>query len=197
MTSVVGFFICPFFGIVSNYLSRTNERVSIMKGHRRVKVYEDNGIVRDTEVFLPQIRDLIGFLQGVWDLNMYADCIKGNSKFGDVDASTEVCGHTLHIEFKRSYDDMNHGQIVKAIRQARHSNITTLFVFGMTNRPTHYIRFSPFELNGTGLRETNTADLKQVIKTWANWAEQNSVVTKLQHARDFEVARRYVKRKKK
>lgn len=167
-----------------------------MKGHRRIKVYEDNGKIKDTEVYLPQIRDLVGFLEGVWDLNMYASCIEGTSKFGDVDGSTEVCGHTLHIEFKRSYDDLNSGQIVKAIRQARYSDITTLFVFGMTNRPTGYIRFSPFELEGTGLRETNVADLRKVIKTWATWAKEESRVSKRQHSKDFEIAKRYTNKKK-
>lgn len=166
-----------------------------MIGHRRVKVYEDNGSVRDTDVFLPQIRDVIGFLQGVWDLNMYADCIEGASKFGDVDASTEVHGHTLHIEFKRSYDDLNNGQVVKAIRQARYSNITTLFVFGETNRPTHYIRFSPLDLNGTGLRETNVTELRKVIKAWATWAKENSLVSRQQHMADFRTAKQYVKKK--
>ena len=41
-----------------------------MIGHRRVKVWEDNGDVKETELYLPNIKDIIGFLNGTWDLKM-------------------------------------------------------------------------------------------------------------------------------
>lgn len=166
-----------------------------MLGHRRIKVEEDNGTTRTTEVFLPQIRDVVGFLNGVWDLNIYADCIDGSSKLGDVDGSTEIYGHTLHIEFKRSFDNVNAGQLVKAVRQARHSNITTLFVFGETNRPNSYMIFTPTNLEGSGLKKGNVVQIRKILKEWSKWAKKNSLVTGKTEREDWAIAKRYMEKK--
>jgi hypothetical protein len=161
-------------------------------GYRKIKIYEDNGNVNETEVYLPQIRNIVGFLQGVWDLNMYAGCFEGNNKLGDVDASIELYGHTLHIEFKRESKDLNAGQVVKAVRQARHSNITTMFVFGETNRPKEYLTFTPDNLQGSGIQQTNVMEFSKMLKQWGEWAKENSVIKHTD--RDWDIARHYVRK---
>ena len=147
-----------------------------MAGRRHVKVTEENGKVYEADVYLPQIRNIIGFLNGTWDLNPYADCFQGKSKLGDVDASIELFGHTMVVEFKRDRTALNQGQIVKAIRQAKFSNITTFFVFGDTNRPVEFLRFSPNCIKGTGYIKTDVTGLRKAFKAWAGWAERNSLI---------------------
>ncbi|MDR7207581.1 hypothetical protein [Priestia megaterium] len=161
-----------------------------MIGHRRIKVWEDNGDVKETEVYLPNIRDIVGFLNGTWDLKMYDDCFDGKNKMGDVDASIELFGHTLLLEFKRDRTALTAGQIVKAIRQARHSNITTIFVFGDTNRPHEYLRFSPNCLDGTGFIKTDIIGLSKVLRSWHNYAKKNALTKKSDP--DWKTAKRYL-----
>ena len=149
-----------------------------MIGHRRIKVYEDNGKVEETELFLPQIKSIVGFLNGTWDLKRYENCFEGSNKLGDVDASIELHGHTLLIEFKRDRGSLTAGQLVKAIRQAKHSRITTLFVFGETNRPTEYLQISPNYLNGTGFIKCDTLSLCKLLSKWGQWAKKNSLTSR-------------------
>lgn len=161
-----------------------------MIGHRRIKVTEDNGRVEETDLFLPNIKSVIGFLNGTWDFTMYDSCFDGKNKLGDVDASIEMYGHTLLIEFKRDRSALTTGQIVKAIRQAKHSKATTVFVFGDTNRPTEYLLFSPANLQGSGFKKCDTISLGKVFKTWNDWAKKNSLLT--QDDSDWTIAKRYL-----
>lgn len=161
-----------------------------MIGHRRIKVWEDNGRVEETELYLPNIKSVVGFLKGTWNFTVYDDCFDGKNKLGDVDASIEICGHTLMIEFKKERSALTTGQIVKAIRQAKHSNITTIFVFGETDRPVEYLLFSPNNLDGSGFRKCDTIILSRVLKNWNEWAKKNSL---LDHAdNDWVTAKRYL-----
>lgn len=162
-----------------------------MRGHRRIKVYEDNGNVNESDVFLPNIKDIIGFLNGTWNFTMYDDCFEGKNKLGDVDASIELYGHTLVLEFKRDRTALTGGQIVKAVRQAKHSNITTLFVFGDTNRPVEYLRISPNKLEGTGFIKCDVIGLSKVLKSWNNYARKNSL-TGNDDGADWRIAKRYL-----
>lgn len=161
-----------------------------MIGHRRIKVYEDNGKVEETELFLPNIKSVIGFLNGTWDFTMYDDCFEGRSKLGDIDASIELFGHSLLIEFKRDRTALTTGQIVKAIRQAKHSNCTTMFVFGDTDHPVEYLRFSPNKLEGTGFIKCDTIELSKAFKAWNNWAKKNDLTKK--NDVDWTIAKRYL-----
>lgn len=162
-----------------------------MKGHRRVKVWEDNGKVKETEVYLPNIKDIIGFLNGSWDLGMYNDCFDDKNQLGDIDGSIEICGNTLLIEFKRDRTALTAGQLIKAIRQAKHSNITTLFIFGMTNRPIEYLRFSPAKIQGTGFIKADTIGISKVMKQWNEWAKENSKTDP--NDNDWTITKRYLK----
>lgn len=161
-----------------------------MGGHRRIVVYEDNGKVKDTEVFLPHIRDIIGFLNGEWDLARYASCFDGKNRLGDIDGSIEMYGHTMVIEFKKERSALTAGQVVKAIRQAKHSNITTFFVFGETNRPVEYLRFSPKKLQGTGFVKCDTMTLTKAFREWNNFAKKNSLLGS--DDADWNIANRYL-----
>lgn len=160
-------------------------------GHRRVVVHEDSGKTYESEIFLPNIRNIIGFLEGTWDLKMYDDCFEGKSKLGDIDASIELHGHTLLLEFKRNRESLTAGQVVKAIRQARHSNITTFFVFGETNRPTEVLIFSPNNIDGSGIMKANTSQLRQLLKNWNRWAKKNSLIDAESEA-DWRIAKKYL-----
>jgi len=171
--------------------SYNEHKEEAMRGKRKVTVEEDNGYVQETEVFLPHIRNIIGFLNGEWDLSMYADCFEGKNQLGDIDGSIELYGNTLLVEFKASRDTLNAGQLIKAIRQAKHSNITTIFVFGETNRPVEYLRFSPNCIKGTGFIKTNVMDLHSVFSKWANFAKENSLVN---DSSDWHIANKYIKK---
>ena len=168
----------------------SNLEVTTVIGHRRIKVYEDDGRIEETELFLPNIKSVVGFLNGAWDLKMYEGCFDGTNRLGDIDGSVEVYGHTLHVEFKRDRTALTAGQIVKAIRQAKHSNITTVFVFGDTNRPTEYLRFSPSKLEGTGFVKCDTISLSKVFKSWCTWAKKNDLTKK--DDGDWRIAKRYL-----
>lgn len=161
-----------------------------MIGHRRIRVWEDNGAVNETEVYLPNIKDVVGFLNGTWNFTVYDDCFDGKNKLGDVDASLELHGHTMCIEFKRDRTALTTGQVVKAIRQAKHSNITTFFVFGDTNRPIEYLRFSPNCLEGTGFIKCDTRGLSKAFKKWGDWAKKNDLTAKGDI--DWTIAKRYL-----
>jgi hypothetical protein len=163
-----------------------------MHGHRKIKVYEDDGSVKETTVYLPQIRDVVGFLNGVWDLKMYADCFEGNNKLGDVDASIERYGWTLHIEFKRSRDDLNSGQLLKAINQARFSDITTFFIFGETNRPVECLKISPMDLRGS-IKPVNVMEVSKLFTEWEQWAKKNSKLSRKNL--DWDIVKQYVKKR--
>lgn len=149
-----------------------------MVGHRRVKVWEDNGKVEEAELFLPNIKSIIGFLNGSWDLKMYEGCFEGKNRLGDIDGSIELYGHSLLVEFKKERGALTGGQIVKAIRQAKHSNITTIFVFGETNRPTEYLRISPSCLESTGFIKCDIRGLSKVFTDWGKWAKKNDLTKK-------------------
>jgi hypothetical protein len=165
-----------------------------MFGYRKIKIYEDDGSVNETDVYLPQIRNIVGFLEGTWDLNMYANCFEGASKLGDVDASIELYGWTLHVEFKRSRNDLNKGQVLKAIRQARHSRIFTIFVFGDTNRPVESLVFGPDNLVGSGIKPTNVMELSKFFSEWGMWAKQHSLLAKMDN--DWDIVNQYVRKGK-
>ncbi|MCS0827398.1 hypothetical protein NX029_26140 [Cytobacillus firmus] len=126
-------------------------------------------------VNMPNIRNLHGFLKGAWDLSVYDGCFPKRNRLGDVDGSIEQNGHTLHIEFKESKWSMNQGQVLKAIRQAKYSAITTVFVFGKTNVPKEYLMFTPEDLQ-PDFKECDADTLKDVFKDWVRYTEANNLV---------------------
>jgi hypothetical protein len=161
-----------------------------MIGHRRIKVWEDNGRVEETELYLPNIKSVVGFLAGEWNLGMYDDCFDGKNRLGDIDANIEMYGHNLNIEFKKDRTALTTGQVVKAIRHAKFSSTTTLFVFGETNRPHEYLMFSPKNLEGSGFVKSDTAGISKVLKKWNNWAKRNDRTNAMDT--DWTIAKRYL-----
>ncbi|WP_042360676.1 hypothetical protein [Geomicrobium sp. JCM 19055] len=162
-----------------------------MTTRRQVTVVERNGEEYTENIHLPNIRNIIGFLKGTWDLTPYHSCFPDRNQLGDIDGSIELHGHTLHIEFKEDKNVLNSGQLVKAIRQAKYSNITTLFVFGKTNMPTEYIQFSPSRPKGTGFKPITLASLRLLLKRWADHAEKESLVQNDQS--EWNIARKVLK----
>jgi hypothetical protein len=159
-------------------------------GLRRIKIWEDNGKVEEAEVYLPNIRSIVGFLAGEWDLSAFDDSFEGKSRLGDIDGSIEMFGHSLMIEFKRDRMAITAGQIVKAIRQAKHSNVTSVFVFGETNEPVEYLLFSPNNLEGTGFKKCDLATINKVFKNWNDWAKKNDLTDYSDP--DWTIAKRYM-----
>ncbi|HDR8302789.1 TPA: hypothetical protein QC153_002149 [Bacillus cereus] len=157
---------------------------------RRVTV-EEHGKIKQFNLRLPHIRNIEMFLKGEWDLSVYDECFKGRNALGDVDGSIELQGWTLNVEFKVSRFSLNKGQLVKAIRQAEHSEITTIFVFGETNKPTGYLMFTPDMLEGSGVIECDEEGIKKVFKEWGEKAYANSKLSKDDKA--FFHACRYVR----
>ncbi|MBE7117313.1 hypothetical protein FT641_27060 [Bacillus paranthracis] len=135
---------------------------------RFVKVYDKKtGILKEMgTVKLPAMKSIIGFLQGEWNLDKYERCFEGSNRLGDIDASIEIAGHLLLIEFKESKHAINRGQILKAIRTAKYCKTTTMFVFGETNYPKEMIQFTPENPYGEGFEPTSIADLRKRLKQW-------------------------------
>lgn len=129
----------------------------------------------------PNIRTLKGFLKGEWNLAIFDKCFKGKNRLGDVDASIEMNGHTLLIEFKRAKNGMNKGQVLKAIRQAKYSNIVTMFIFGERDNPEAYLKIEPDAESEKGFKssgyiETDYDTVIDVITDWSRNTEANSLV---------------------
>lgn len=141
--------------------------------------------LKHTEKFIanyPNLNSLRGFLAGQWDLSPFDHCFKGRNRLGDVDASIELGGHTLLIEFKGSRNGMNKGQVLKAIRQAKYSGISTFFIFGKRNEPEAYLTINPADhlpkgYESSGYIAGDMDKVCEVIKVWADHAEANSFVT--------------------
>lgn len=129
----------------------------------------------------PNIRTLKGFLAGEWNLALFDKCFTGRNRFGDIDASIELGGNTLLVEFKGAKNGMNRGQVLKAVRQAKYSNITTIFVFGKRNQPEGYLLIKPDAESekgfyNSGYRLTDLDGLCDLFSRWAKWAEENNRV---------------------
>lgn len=138
-------------------------------------VTEEGKVLEKFFMNLPAVRKLQGFLKGMWDLSIFNSAFPKRNRLGDVDGSVEVNGHTLHVEFKESKYSMNQGQVLKAIRQAKYSAITTMFVFGKTNAPTEYLMFTPEDLQ-PNYKKCDTAGLIEVMKAWSQYTEENNLV---------------------
>lgn len=138
---------------------------------------------------LPNVRKLQPFLKGFWDFTAYQTAFPGRSKLSDVDGSIELNGHTLHIEFKESKWAMTQGQVLKAIRQAKHSKITTIFVIGKTDHPTIHLIFSPDHPEGEGYQDSSVEILLEVFRKWADWTKENSLVGN--RTAEWDAARQY------
>lgn len=136
-----------------------------------------------TENFManyPNIRRIKGYLEGIWDFSLFNHCFPKNNKLSDVDSSIELEGHTLHIEFKGAKNGMNKGQLLKAIRQAKHSNITTMFIFGKRNKPEAYFMILPDAESERGYKNTaytptNLEGVCDIFIRWCAYAQQNSL----------------------
>ena len=129
----------------------------------------------------PNIRTLKGFLAGEWNLALFDKCFQGRNRLGDVDGSIELFSHTLLVEFKGAKNGMNKGQVLKAIRQAKYSGITTIFVFGKRNEPEGYLMIQPDAesekgFHNTGYRLADIDTICDVFARWAKWAEENNRV---------------------
>jgi hypothetical protein len=147
-------------------LSLENAVVTVAVGGKQLEKFVVN---------MPNIRSLKGFLKGAWNLATYDSCFPKKNRLGDVDGSIEINGHTLNVEFKESKWSMNRGQVLKAIRQAKYSGISTIFVFGKTNAPKAYLFFTPGNLQPDTI-ECDEESLKVVLAEWADNTEANSLV---------------------
>lgn len=143
-----------------------NAVVTVAVGGKQVEKFSIN---------LPNIRNLKGFLKGAWNLSVYDSCFPKKNRLGDVDGSVEIYGHTLHVEFKESRYSLTKGQVLKAIRQAFYSNISTIFVFGKTDQPVGYIFFTPQDLQPDYV-EADQEAIKEVLSGWAKFAKENDLV---------------------
>ena len=129
----------------------------------------------------PNIRTLRGFLNGQWNLAPFDGCFHGANRLGDVDASVEIGGKTLLVEFKSAKGGMNKGQVLKAIRQAKYSGIVTFFVFGKRDTPEAYLKIEPDAgsedgFKNSGYIEATLEDVCEQFKQWHDWALENTHV---------------------
>jgi hypothetical protein len=146
--------------------------ISVVKDGKKLEHFKGN---------LPNIRSLQGYLKGIWDFTILNDSFAGRNKLSDVDGSIELNGHTLMIEFKGARNGMNKGQVLKAIRQAKYSNITTMFIFGATNKPEAHLTIRPNKeveagYTSTGYVEADLEGVRKLCKDWSDWTKENSLV---------------------
>jgi hypothetical protein len=167
-----------------------------MKKHkeRTVVVYEkETGrTLEHIDINLPAMRSISGFLKGEWDLDAYSDCFGGKNRLGDIDASIEIDGHHLVVEFKEHEDSMNQGQVMKAIRMAKYCNTTTFFVFGITNLPRKKMIISPKVLKGE-FTKTDEKELKLLFSKWYSKAKLNPMGKREELMSDWNIAKAVMK----
>jgi hypothetical protein len=154
-----------------------------------VTVTKDGEVKEKFKMNLKNIRSLRGFLSGEWNLSVYDDCFPKFNRLADMDGSTEINGYTLHIEFKVSKRSLNKGQMLKAIRQAKYSNITTFFVFGKTDAPVEYLKISPQNYAEADFVECDEASLKAAFKEWSDWTKENNLVEN--RTEEWDIVKRY------
>ncbi len=153
-------------------MSLTNAIVTVtIEGKNKEKFYAN----------YPNIRTLQGFLKGQWDLSLFDSSFKGRNRLGDVDASIELNGHTLLVEFKGAKNGMNKGQVLKAIRQAKNSNIVTIFVFGARNVPSGYLKIAPDAegekgFTSSGYQDASLEEINELFSDWSRYTEANNLV---------------------
>ncbi|MED4128259.1 hypothetical protein [Shouchella miscanthi] len=164
-------------------------------GERTVIVYEkETGkTLEHTDINLPAMRSITGFSKGEWNLDAYADSFGGANRLGDIDASIEIDGHHLVIEFKEHKNSMNAGQLVKAIRLAKYANTTTVFVFGKTNASKEKIMIRPSNVKGW-VSPTNEEDLKILFRKWYSYAKLNPMNNRAGLYEDWTVANKLLEK---
>ncbi|MDT0150013.1 hypothetical protein Q9R38_26080 [Priestia aryabhattai] len=156
---------------------------------RKVVVYDNsNGkMLERMDLELPAMRSITGFLKGEWNLDAYSNSFGGKNRLGDFDASIEIDGHHLVVEFKEHKKTMNAGQLVKAVRMAKHCNTTTFFVFGRTNKPVEKMIISPKVLQGE-FTPTSEKELNFLFSKWYSKAKLNPVAKREELQNDWEIA---------
>lgn len=160
--------------------------------NRVITITENGNVIEKFISNLPNVRSYKGYLKGMWNLADYDDCFPKKNRLGDVDASVEQNGHTLHIEFKESYYSLTQGQILKAIRQAIYSNIVTFIVIGKTNNPVGYIKFTPDNLQ-PDLVECDKESFKDALREWSQYTLENNLVES--KSAEWELTRKYFSKK--
>jgi hypothetical protein len=162
----------------------------VKRKERTVVVYEKGTgrTLEHVDINLPAMRSIGGFLNGEWNLDAYSDCFGGKNRLGDIDASIEIDGHHLVVEFKEHKNSMNAGQLVKAVRMAKYCNTTTFFVFGHTNKPIEKLIISPKNQKGEFSR-TSEEELKQLFSRWFSKAKLNPVKKRAELNSDWRIAK--------
>lgn len=126
------------------------------------------------------MRSLKGMLQGLWSLNPFSQGLSGRNGFSDVDAHTEIDGHSLCLEFKQSLYTLNKGQVMKAVRQAKFQRTCTWFIEGETDKPTKIIQVNVGGTDGgvrvSEVEVTSIEDMRNRISRWESYARDNSLV---------------------
>lgn len=154
-------------------------RVTEHKQTRTVTVQLGEEVVEQFSFDLPYIRTLKGFLQGTWSLGEFGESMTGKNGFGDVDASTEIDGHTLILEFKQSFNKVDNGQVMKAIRQAKYGRTSTWFIEGDTNQPKRLYKVESTGTEGefkmNGVLDVDMQTVCKHIADWEQWARRNSL----------------------
>lgn len=150
------------------------------QGLREVTVIgEDSTVLERFKFSMKGIRSIKGLIQGLWSLNPFSEALSGRNGFSDVDGHTEICGHGLVLEFKQSFQSLNQGQVLKAIRQAKFQHTTTFFIEGETDSPKKW--FYIYSLGGgeylvSDVRDGGISDIKEAITAWEAKARKNSLI---------------------
>ena len=151
-----------------------------LQGVREVTVKDSDGKILECFDFaMAGIRSVKGMIQGLWSLNPFSQALSGRNGFSDIDAHTEICGHSLTLEFKQSFQSLNQGQVLKAIRQAKFQHTTTFFIEGETDSPKKW--FYIYSLGGgeylvSDVRSGDISTIKEAITAWEAKARKNSLV---------------------
>lgn len=150
------------------------------QGLREVHVIGEDGTVLEQFKFAMRgIRSVKGLIQGLWSLNPFSASLSGRNGFSDVDAHTEICGHGLVLEFKQSFQSLNQGQVLKAIRQAKFQHTTTFFIEGETDSPKRWFYIYSLgkgEYLVSDVRSGSYLEIDSAIKAWEEKARKNSLI---------------------
>lgn len=106
-------------------------------------------------------------------IEQFHDCFPGKISFGDVDAIVEINGYGLMLEWKSAPMAIAGGQRIMHERLTSGRILSVICVAG--NAETMEITHKGVFYDGKwhGWEECNFNRLKQSIKRWADWAQQD------------------------
>jgi hypothetical protein len=110
-------------------------------------------------------------------IEVFAECLPGRIGFGDVDAEVEIRGYGLKLEWKSHAGSLPKGQDIMFKNKTYYGIDTVICVHGDAKTMAVY-EIGFYWLGAwTGWQPSSLDELKDIIKSWASWAQREPSMT--------------------